>query len=532
MKLLIGNTGLIGTILKDSIDFNYEFNSKNLNKLLDLDIDFSQADLYLCCLPATKWKVNEDPYNDLENIFNILSIISKKEYKNIILYSTIDVYTDAPLEVDESYNIKVSSPNYGVNRFIFEKLISSILKFDKLLILRLPALFGNHIKKNILFDLLNNNEIDKINYNSTYQWYNLNDLAHDTMNCLNLNGKQILINLFSEPVETSDILKLFDINKSKVDSKSKNITYNFRTNSNPTKYVKNKKQILLEIEEFMGVYKLKKMKIAICLFGEPRNILDRILDWKNFSSKFDVDFYLSFYHNDNIYDTVKIISSHLHVKSFFISKNNLDYFDKLKYKAKYPIFIHTSDYKATFPRITSQCYIRQKAISQVELQDYDAIMLCRSDISNFGISNNDIINVSKTKDLLIVNSDNHKHPGGGSGCTQCSMDDKCNLEFHANDICDYWCIGSPDVMSEWNIFYDKLLDKYYDIQETALSPQIPHEIECIENIENNEILVKLPTGNWNLIENNVHCYYPEKIMRSFFKDYKIIGATGDKKLWL
>ena len=161
MKLLIGNTGLIGTTLKDSIDFNYEFNSKNLNKLLDLDIDFSQADLYLCCLPATKWKVNEDPYNDLENIFNILSIISKKEYKNIILYSTIDVYTDAPLEVDESYNIKVSSPNYGVNRFIFEKLISSILKFDKLLILRLPALFGNHIKKNILFDLLNNNEIDK-----------------------------------------------------------------------------------------------------------------------------------------------------------------------------------------------------------------------------------------------------------------------------------------------------------------------------------------------------------------------------------
>jgi hypothetical protein len=532
MKLLIGNTGLIGTTLKDSIKFDYEFNSKNLSELLDLNIDFSQADLYLCCLPATKWKVNEDPYTDLENIFNILSIISKKEYKNIILYSTIDVYTDAPLEVDESYDIKISSPNYGVNRFIFEKLISSTLKFNKLLILRLPALFGKYIKKNILFDLLNDNEINKINYNSTYQWYNLNNLANDTLNCLNLKENQILINLFSEPVETSDILKLFNINKSKVNSKSKNITYNFKTNSNPTRYVKNKKQILSEIEEFVSMYRFKKMKIAICLFGEPRDILDRIQDWKNFSSKFDVDFYLAFYSNNDIYHTIKTISSHLPVKSFFVSKNDLDYFDKLKYKAKHPIFIHTSDHKATFSRITSQCYIRQKAISQVELYDYNAIILCRSDVSNFGISNEDINNISKKKDLLIVNSDSHKHPGGGSGCTQCSIDNRCNLEFHANDICDYWCVGSPDVMSKWNTFYNELLDRYYDMQKTALNPQIPYEIECIENIENNEILIKLPTGNWNLIENNVHCYYPEKIMRSFFKDYKIVGATGDKKLWL
>ena len=29
MKLLIGNTGLIGTTLKDSIKFDYEFNGEN-----------------------------------------------------------------------------------------------------------------------------------------------------------------------------------------------------------------------------------------------------------------------------------------------------------------------------------------------------------------------------------------------------------------------------------------------------------------------------------------------------------------------
>jgi nucleoside-diphosphate-sugar epimerase len=172
MKLLIGNTGLIGKTLKDNIKFDYEFNSKNINDLLTIEEDFSNADLYLCCLPATKWLINKNPQADLDNIFGILDIITKKEYRNIILYSTIDVYSDVPLQSDESYPLQVNSPSYGSNRLLFEKLVASTLKYSKLLILRLPALFGKHLKKNILFDLINNNEIHKINYNSKYQWYN------------------------------------------------------------------------------------------------------------------------------------------------------------------------------------------------------------------------------------------------------------------------------------------------------------------------------------------------------------------------
>lgn len=531
MKLLIGNTGLIGTTLKDEIKFDYEFNSKNLHELLSLNIDFSKSDLYLCCLPATKWIINKDPQKDLNNIFDILNIITKKEYNNVILYSTIDVYTGAPLETDESYSIEIQSPNYGSNRFIFEKLISSTLKYNKLLILRLPALFGKHIKKNIIFDLLNNNEIHKINYNSSYQWYNLNELAKDTLNCLKLNNSKTIINLFSEPVDTSDILNLFNIDKSKVDLESKNIIYNFKTNSNSTQYVKNKTQILLEIKEFILSYKLNKIKIAVCLFGEPRDILNRIQDWKNFTSYFKTDFYLAFYNNENIHDIIKTISSNLPVKSFFVTKNDLDYFDKLKYKAKLPINIHTLDHKATFSRITSQCFIRQKCISQVELNDYNVIILCRSDVSNFNISHNDILNVSEVKDLLIVNSCSHFHPGGGSGCLKCTNDHRCNLEFHANDICDYWCMGSPEVMSVWGTFYDNLLENYYDIQKTALDFKVLQKIQCIEKLEENEILVKPLISDLNLIENDVHCFYPEKIIRAAFKNSKIVGATGDKKLW-
>lgn len=535
MKLLIGNTGVIGKTLKDRIVFDYEFNSKNIHELLNLQIDPTNTDIYLCCLPATKWMVNKDPQIDLNNIFEIINILTKKEYRNIILYSTIDVYNNVPLNSDESYPLQISTPDYGSNRLLFEKLVSTTLKYEHLLIFRLPALFGKYIKKNILFDLLNNNEIHKIDHNSKYQWYNLEDLVNDTFNCLNeLRSKLMIINLFSEPIATSDILKLFDIKESKADTKSKKIVYDFKTNTNITGYVKNQDQILLEIKKFIFDYKLITTKLAVCIFGEPRNILSKIEDWKRFISCVPgTDFYFALYSNEDIFDIVQTINLSLPVKSFFITNNNLDYFDKLKHKAKHPIYIYKIDPKATFARITSQAFIRQKSISLVELQDYDAILLCRSDISNFSISSLDIFNVTQNPDLLIVNSDSHVHPGGGSGCTKCNMDSKCSLEHHANDICDYWCIGSPKVMDKWNYFYDNLLEDYYNIQQSSLDLKDVSDISYEENPNENEISIYLTTYDFNISEYKIHCYYPEKIMRSTFKDIKVLGATNnDKTLWM
>jgi hypothetical protein len=532
MKLLIGNTGLIGTTLKDSMTFDHEFNSSNINELLNLDIN-EPCDLYLACLPATKWKVNQQPQQDLDNILNILNIISKKQYNRVILYSTIDVYTNCPLYADESYPLTVTTPDYGSNRLLFEKLVHSLISYDKLLILRLPALFGKHIKKNILYDLLNDNDIRNINYDSSYQWYYLNNLLRDTNHCLNLSfNKALTINLFTEPIHTSKILELFNKNKNDVNVSSKNIEYNFKTNSNPIGYVNLADQVLNQIKEFIAAYHVKTKKIAVCLFGESRDILNKIPDWQKFSKNFDTDFYLALYSNEHIHDIIKNLSEQLPVKSFYVTKNDLTYFDKLKYKAKKPINIHTADYKATFSRITSQCYIRQKATSLVEMQDYDVILLCRSDISNFNISLTDIANVSDVKDLLIVNSGAHVHAGGGGGCIKCTIDSKCNLEFHANDICDWWCMGSPNVMKKWNHFYDNILESYYEIQKEHDTNINTPQLQFEEMLENNETLVKLPTGNWNLIENHVHCYYPEKIMRSVFKDDKILPASANKDIWI
>jgi hypothetical protein len=528
MKLLIGNTGLIGTTLKDSIEFNYEFNSKNLEELLSLNIDTSQAELYLSCLPATKWLVNKDPQSDLNNIFNILNIITKREYGTIILYSTIDVYNNSPLETDENYEIPITSPSYGSNRYLFETLIKTTVKYKKLLIIRLPALFGKHFKKNILYDLLNKNEINKIKYNSSYQWYNLDKLVTDTNNCLNITYGFQCVNLFTEPIPTSEILDIFDISKDKVEDNSTPIIYDYKSTITPSGYVESKQDVLNQIKEFIYSYSVSQLKIAVCLFGEERTLLNRVEDWKRFSSKLNIDFYAALYHNPNIYDSLNTLQNDLNLKSVFITQNDLEYFDKIKLQAKNPIYIFENDPKASFARITSQLFIRQKSVSLVNLKDYDLVLLCRTDCSHFNITYQDFQNAYFNKELLIVNSGDHVHPGGGGGCQKCSVNKKCDLEFHANDICDFWCIGSSSVMQKWTTAFDNVLEYYGNIQKTAPLETIK-QAKRQDDLEQNQIYFMF--GNIFNAENQGHCYYPEKIIRSIFKHNPIIDATHGTDLW-
>lgn len=250
MKLLIGDSGLIGTTLKEKIQFDLQFNSKNIYKYID--IVPNDCDLYLSCLPATKWLVNQNISKDLDNINQILKIIQSKRYNNIFLFSTIDVYCESPQQYNEDNFPIFKTLNYGTNRYIFEKFVDQLLQYKKLMIFRLPALFSKNIKKNILYDLINNNQIEKINGNSMFQWYNLDNLAFDinriSKNCQNNK----IFNLFPEPIETSDIIKFFPKITNKISYFKNRTEYNFTTKYHPNNYIKNKQTVLSEIERFIN----------------------------------------------------------------------------------------------------------------------------------------------------------------------------------------------------------------------------------------------------------------------------------------
>lgn len=250
MKIIVGNTGLVGTTLCESINFDLKFNSSNMNEFSSLVEDGSE--LYLSCLPATKWMVNKNVTGDFENLMNILNVIKKKKYSKVILISTIDVYNNTPLKSNEMTPPLVQSLNYGNNRYLFEVLCKDFLMTEEIKIFRLPALFNKHIKKNILFDLINSNNIESINSNSSFQWYNLDNLSNDITKYLNEYPEENTFNLFPEPIDSLDIINLFPHLSKKVSFTENKITYDFTTKFSNNGYISTKEDILTEIKEFIN----------------------------------------------------------------------------------------------------------------------------------------------------------------------------------------------------------------------------------------------------------------------------------------
>jgi len=260
MKLIVGSTGLVGKSLIEQENFDFKFHSKNIHRFNEIAMDGDE--LLLTCLPAAKWLVNKDVVKDMNNINNIIKIISQKSYSKVTLISTIDVYNQTHIaKVNEYYSPNIKELSYGTNRLIFEMLVKSHVCTDNLKIFRLPAVFNKHIKKNVLFDLLNNNNVDQINSNSSFQWYNLDNLSSDIKKYSELFPNEILFNLFTEPVDTKDIISLFPQYVDKVKFLENRIVYDYETRfgirtENGT-YISTKEEVLNDIKNFINEFSTK-----------------------------------------------------------------------------------------------------------------------------------------------------------------------------------------------------------------------------------------------------------------------------------
>ncbi|MFZ9611013.1 MAG: hypothetical protein ACO294_09960, partial [Methylococcales bacterium] len=116
-------------------------------------------------------------------------------------------------------------------------------------IFRLPALFNKHIKKNIVYDLLNNNNVDQINVNSAYQWFNLDKLNYYIEFFTRHYKNDTVFNLFPAPLETSRVLELFPY---KEYTNGNRIEYNYKTKYTNTDYLYSKDVSFNQLENFIN----------------------------------------------------------------------------------------------------------------------------------------------------------------------------------------------------------------------------------------------------------------------------------------
>ena len=145
---LVGYTGFVGSNIYARGKFDAVYNSKNIEEAYGTNPDL----LIYAGLRAEKYLANNQPEKDMELIIQAENNIEKINPRKLVLISTIDVFK-IPKDVDENSAIDTNNLHaYGYNRYQLELWVRQ--KFSDALIIRLPGLFGENIKKNFIYDFI------------------------------------------------------------------------------------------------------------------------------------------------------------------------------------------------------------------------------------------------------------------------------------------------------------------------------------------------------------------------------------------
>lgn len=194
---LIGYSGFVGSTLLRQTHFAHQYRSSDIHTIRGQNF----GTLVCAGAPAEKWLANKDPKSDEEKINSLIEHLSYVDCKTFILISTVDVFK-APIDVDESSNVETDGLHaYGLNRYKLEQFVQS--RFENALIVRLPGLVGPGLKKNIIFDLHNNNNLEQVESRNVFQFYPMVNLWYDIQIAI-ANGIKLL-HLTAQPISVEDV---------------------------------------------------------------------------------------------------------------------------------------------------------------------------------------------------------------------------------------------------------------------------------------------------------------------------------------
>lgn len=199
MDALIGFSGFVGSTLLKQRAFQSLYRSTNID-----DICGGDFDIVVCAgAPAQKWLANKEPVDDLGKINSLIEKLKTVKCKKFILISTVDVFKN-PVSVDEDSFVEEHELHpYGLHRRFLEQFVSE--NFEDHLIVRLPGLVGPGLRKNIIFDFHNDNNLQQIESRGIFQFYPMINLWYDIE--IAIKNKLKLVHLTAEPVSVSDIAK-------------------------------------------------------------------------------------------------------------------------------------------------------------------------------------------------------------------------------------------------------------------------------------------------------------------------------------
>lgn len=194
---LIGHSGFVGSTLHRQTTFDGLYRSTDI-----ANIEGREYDLAVCAgAPAQKWRANADPESDAATIDSLMRHLAKMTCRTLVLISTVDVFRD-PRGVDEQTTVDRQGLHaYGLNRRRLEEFVSE--RFERSLIVRLPGLVGPGLRKNVIFDLLHDNNLESVDSRGVFQFYPMVNLWWDIEAALTAGLD--LVHLTAAPVSVRTI---------------------------------------------------------------------------------------------------------------------------------------------------------------------------------------------------------------------------------------------------------------------------------------------------------------------------------------
>jgi nucleoside-diphosphate-sugar epimerase len=220
VRILIGATGFIGRSLREREHFDVVVHRSDIETIRGL-----RATEIVCAgLPAEKWLANAEPEDDWRNVCRLASTLGHVEAERFVLISTVDVYATPHGVSEETLPDVDAAQAYGRNRAWFEWFCRG--RFPNVHVLRLPGMFGTHLKKNLVFDLLNEREDQwsRVSAASTFQFFDA-----DTLHALvrqSIEADIRVLNVATEPVRADAVAAIFGVRLSELDN---TVSYDMRT---------------------------------------------------------------------------------------------------------------------------------------------------------------------------------------------------------------------------------------------------------------------------------------------------------------
>ena len=199
-RALIGHTGFVGGNLLRQGRYSDLYNSGNVR-----EIEGRRFELVVSAgCKAAKWVANQQPADDLAGIEKLMRSLERVQAERFVLISTIDVFA-RPLGVDEEAEPDgAAGEPYGRHRFALERFVRERFPFAS--ILRLPGLFGAGLKKNLIYDLLHDNQVERIHPDGVFQYYDLAQIESDVQRCL--AAELPLVHFATEPLATRELARV------------------------------------------------------------------------------------------------------------------------------------------------------------------------------------------------------------------------------------------------------------------------------------------------------------------------------------